>query len=393
MAKFFTGDIVVSSSMQRALDDLTIVSFAQIAQGPLATQMLGDLGAEVIKIERPGGEWMREWSMANEYLEGQSTSFLSLNRNKRSVEFDLKDEDHRAVVYDVIDDADVVVENFRPGVMERLGFGYEELADRNPELVYASASGYGSSGPYSEKPGQDLLIQAESGMMSITGSRDDPPTPQAASIIDYFTGANLAFGILAALHYRDRTGEGQRIEADLFSAALALQSQELTLVTNASVDIDRGTEGIGHVFHQAPYGVYATADGHIAVSLTHPAELGSILDVDALEAVADWEEAYERRDEIYALLAETLVTESSSTWIERLSEHDVWCAQVRDIGDVEEHPIVDETDSLIEVDHPTAEPFTTPPLPLSFSKTPPTVDRHPPEPGEHTEEILEEYDQ
>lgn len=199
--------------MAAAPDDITVVSFAQLGQGPIATQMLGDMGAEVIKIERPEtGEWMRNWLMANAFEDDESVVWLSVNRNKKNVEADLKNDDHLQAIYELIDDADVVVENFRPGVMDRLGLGYETLSERNPRLVYCSASGYGSEGPYADRPGQDLITQGVSGMASLTGRRDDPPTAMGSSVVGFYTATYLAFSIVTALHYRDRIGEGQKIE-------------------------------------------------------------------------------------------------------------------------------------------------------------------------------------
>jgi len=377
--------------MPGALDDLTVVSFGQIAQGPVATQMLGDLGAEVLKIERPGGEWMRNFSMANEYREGESLQFQVFNRNKRSVELDIKDDAHREVLYDLCEEADVVVENFRPGVMDRLGFGYEELSERNPELIYASASGFGSTGPYVDRPGQDLLVQGMSGLMSITGDRDDLPTPQGIALADLHSGTYLAFGILAALHHRDRTGEGQRIEGDLLSASVDIQLQEVSIHANTGAEIDRGEHGLGNVYHPAPYGVYETEDGHIVLSLVMPSELGEILDIEEIQDVTTWEEAYDRRDEIMAEIAGVLKTDTTEAWMDRLLEHDVWCGPVRDIPEVIEDPQVAENDMIRTIDHPTLGELTVTGTPIRMSETPPEIRRHPPRVGEHTEEVLEEF--
>jgi crotonobetainyl-CoA:carnitine CoA-transferase CaiB-like acyl-CoA transferase len=376
--------------MPAALDDITVVSFGQIAQGPVATQMLADLGAEVLKIERPGGEWMRHFSMANAYRDGESLHFQVFNRNKRSVELDIKDDDHRAVLYDLCEEADVVLENFRPGVMDRLGFGYEELSERNPGLVYASASGFGSSGPYVDRPGQDLIIQGMGGLMSITGDRDDLPTPQGVAIADLHSATYLAFGILAALHYRDRTGEGQRIEADLLSATVDLQLQELSTYANTGAELDRGAHGLGNLYHPAPYGVYETADGHIVLSLVLPSELGEILGIDEIADVSTWEEAYERRDEIMAHVGDVLETDTTDAWMEQLIEHDVWCGPVKELPEVLEDPQVRENEMIKTIDHPALGELTVTGMPLRLSETPPSIRRHPPLAGEHTAEVLEE---
>lgn len=376
--------------MDEALEDLTVVSFAQLAQGPVAAQMLGDLGAEVIKIEQPGGEWQRHWSMANQYPKGESAVFLSFNRNKRSIELDLKDKEHKTVAYDLIEDADIVIENFRPGVMERLGFGYEELSERNPKLVYASASGWGREGPYADRAGQDIIIQGVSGLASITGRQDDPPTPLGATVVDFFSSATIAFSILAALHYRDQTGEGQRIDGSLLNAALGLMMQEISVYANAGEEPERSEAGIGHVYNQAPYAVYETADGHITISLSPPHEVGEALGLKELAAVDTWEEAYERRDELKRLIEDETRKESTEHWLDVLWEEDIWCGPVNDLPEALEHPQVDVNDMIQTIDHPDIGELDFPALPVEFSETPAEMKRHPPRAGEHTEEILRE---
>lgn len=376
--------------MADALEDLTVVSFAQLAQGPVAAQMLGDLGAEVIKIERPGGEWQRHWSMANRYPEGESAVFLSFNRNKRSVELDLKDEEHKEVAYDLVEEADVVIENFRPGVMERLGFGYEDLRGRNPELVYASASGWGREGPYADRAGQDLIIQGVSGLASITGRRGDPPIPLGATVVDFYSSATIAFSILAALHHRDRTGEGQRVDGSLLNAALGLMMQEISVYANAGEEPERSEAGIAHVYNQAPYAVYETADGHLTISLSPPADVGEALGIPELAAVDTWEEAYERRDELKRLIEDETREEPTEHWLDVLWEEDIWCGPVNDLPEALEHPQVDTNNMIRTVDHPDIGELEFPALPVEFSETPQRMQRHPPRSGEHTEEVLRE---
>ena len=376
--------------MAGALADITVVSFAQLAQGPVATQMLADLGAEVIKIERPGGEWQRNWSMANEFPGGESAVFLSFNRNKRSIELDLKDEEHKEVAYELVDEADVVIENFRPGVMERLGFGYEELSERNPGLVYATASGYGRKGPYAGRAGQDVIIQGVSGLAALTGRRDDPPTPAGAAIVDFYSAANIAFGIMAALWHRERTGQGQKIDTSLLAAALNFEMQEISVYENAGVEPERSEAGIAHVYNQAPYGVYETADGHLVLSLSMPSEVGEAIDLDAIKDVDTWEEAWARRDEIKRLIEDELRTDTTENWLEQLWEYDIWCGPVNDLGEALAHPQIDANDMLWSVDHPTAGELNFASLPITLSETPPELARHPPLAGEHTEEVLRE---
>jgi crotonobetainyl-CoA:carnitine CoA-transferase CaiB-like acyl-CoA transferase len=209
------------------LQGIRVVSFNHFLLGPLGIQALGDLGADVIAVESVDGAWQRHWSGANAWRDGQSLLFLCANRNKRSLALDLKSEAGRAVALKLVDTADVVAENFRPGIMERLGLGYEALRARRPSLVYASASGYGPDGPYAEKPGQDLLAQALFGLMAITGQAASGPRPVGVSAADHHGAALFALGIVAALLRRSRTGQGCRVDANLMQAALDLQAESL----------------------------------------------------------------------------------------------------------------------------------------------------------------------
>src|SRR5882757_2498325 len=188
--------------MAGPLSHVRVLDFTALVQGPMATQIFGDLGADVIKFERPDGEWMRHWGILNGKSHGEMDSFLAFNRNKRSVGVDLKDARVRERILAAAADADVVVENFRPGVMARLGLGYDDFRAVNPAIIYASSSGYGQTGPYEKRPGQDMLIQALSGLMFLTGRRDDPPTACGVGITDQYTALHIAIGVLAALAHR-----------------------------------------------------------------------------------------------------------------------------------------------------------------------------------------------
>lgn len=374
--------------MPDALDDVTVLSFAQLAQGPMATQMLADFGAEVVKIERPEtGEWMRDWSMANTFLEGESVVWLSANRNKKSVEMDLKDEDDLDAIYSLVEEVDVIVENFRPGVMDRLDLGYENLTEMNPELVYCSASGWGSEGPYADRPGQDLIIQGATGFMDITGQRDHPPTPFGTTVVDYYSAAILAFGIMVALYYREQTGRGQKVEGDLLSAAISMLSQEVAVYRNTGEEPERSESGVGHVYNPAPYGVYETADGHLVLSLSKPAAVGEALGIKSIQDVTSWDEAYERRDDLKRTIEEELSEESTEHWLSELWEHDIWCGPVNDLGDALLHPQVEANEMIESVTHPEIGQIEFSGIPLKLSRTPGEIKRHPPILGEHNQEI------
>src|SRR5437660_8476650 len=251
------------------LQGIRVVSFNHFLFGPMGIQALADVGADVVAIEAPEGAWQRHWSSGDIWHDGQGMLHLCTNRNKRSIALDLKAPRGKEIALKLVESADVVAENFRPGVMEKLGFGYETLKERKPGLIYASASGYGPDGPYAERPGQDLLAQALFGMMAITGQAQTGPRPVGVSAVDHHGAALFATGILAALVRRARAGEGCRVDASLMQAALDLQAESLVAWLNAAerpatVSAYRYVAGW---YYAAPYGVYATRDGHIAVSL------------------------------------------------------------------------------------------------------------------------------
>lgn len=371
------------------LAHITILDFSQLLQGPMATQILGDLGAEVIKVEKPGGEWMRHWGIENSWTHGETDSFLAFNRNKKSVEADLKDPTVVERILELAKTADVVVENFRPGIMNKLGFGYDKLKEVNPGIIYASSSGYGRTGPYSKRPGQDMLAQALSGLMSITGRKEDPPIACGVGISDEMTGLYLTIGILAALEHRSHTGEGQRIEVDLLSCSVAAQQQELTVYLNSSVPPSRPHRNIGHVGGTGPQGIYPTSDGFIALAMFPCPELGQALGVSWLDEFDTNELMFTERDRIHTLVSEHLATNTTNHWIEILSQHDVWCAPVRTYDQLEQDPQVMHKrlfwDVPVGEDENTCRTVGSP---LTFSKTPASLRQGVPHAGQHTAEFL-----
>src|SRR5256884_7266665 len=261
------------------LQGIRVVSFNHFRLGPMGIQALADLGADVIAIESPAGAWQRHWSSGDIWHNGQGMLHVCTNRNKRSLALDLKAPKGREIALKLIDSADVLAENFRPGVMEKLGFGYEALRRRKASLIYASASGYGPDGPYAQRPGQDLLAQALFGLMAITGQPPTGPRPVGVSAVDHHGAALFAMGILAALLRRARTGRGCRVDASLMQAALDLQAESLTAWLNAGnkpPDIYARPHVAGW-YYAAPYGVYATADGHLAGSLCALPTLGEAI--------------------------------------------------------------------------------------------------------------------
>ena len=372
-----------------ALEGVRVLDFTQMMMGPWATQFLGDMGADVIKIERPGaGEWERGLRAMGELIDGQSPFFLAMNRNKRSVSLNLKDPRAREVVLRLVDGSDLLVENFRPGVMGRLGLGYDDLRERNPRLVYVSGSGFGQSGPYVDRPGQDLLIQAMSGLAAYGGRADDPPTPSGSSIVDASTGLLLAFSAMVGLVHAVRTGEGQRIDVSLFDTAIALQCQELAAFLNMDRGFERSRAGIGGAWLSAPFGIYRTADGHLALAMASLAVIGELLEEPRLAGFDDEELAYDQRDAVYAIVQERLRERPTAAWVELLATKDVWCAPVQTFGDVVDDPQVAHNELLTTVAHPNGRELRVVGVPMRFSRTPGSVRTGPPAVGEHTDEVL-----
>jgi crotonobetainyl-CoA:carnitine CoA-transferase CaiB-like acyl-CoA transferase len=377
-----------------ALGHLRILDFTALVQGPLATQMLGDLGADVIKFERLDGEWSRHWGIGNGRTHGEIDSFLAFNRNKRSVAADLKDPGTRERILALADTADVVVENFRPGVMDRLGLGYADFAARNPAIVYACSSGWGQTGPYAARPGQDMLAQAASGIHFFQGTRDLPPTPIGIGVADLFTGLHLVVAILAAVTHRQETGEGQRVEVDLFSCVTALQQQELTYYLSHGRIPERPTRNLGAVFVTAPFGTYATADGHLVIAMTPCPILAEALDLPEIAGFDTNEKMLEHREAIYDLVAVRLATDTTAHWIDTLLARDVWTAPIQDYDTLMRDPQLRHNRLLWDVPvgagtaAEMAPTFRTVGSPIGLSRTPARVRRGVPRLGEHTTDVL-----
>jgi len=372
------------------LSGLRVLDFTALLQGPLATQILGDLGADVVKLEKHAGEWMRQWGIFAARTHGETDAFLAFNRNKRSVEIDLRDPQDRERILELVDLADVVVENFRPGVMDRAGLGYEALRARNPRLIYAASSGYGRTGPYAKRPGQDYLVQALTGAMWLSGRRDDPPLLFGAAVADQFTGLHLVIAILAALEQRRRTGDGQRVDVDLLACMLTIQQQELTVHLNHGQLLDRPVENVGHPGITAPCGVYRTADGYLMLAMCPCPVLAQILGIDWLAQFDTNEKMLAARDDVHRRLSVHFATATTAHWLELLGKHDVWCAPVQRHADVERDPQVVHRHLIWDVPYADSGRFyRTVGSPFSFSAADVGVRRGAPRSGQHTGEFLQ----
>jgi CoA:oxalate CoA-transferase len=318
--------------LERPLQGLLVVDFSQFLSGSLATLRLADMGARVIKIERPGsGDLGRTIYLSDTDVHGENTLFHAINRNKESYAADLKNSDHQGKLRQMVSRADVMVQNFRPGVIERLGFGYADVSRINNRIVYGIVSGYGNAEVWRNRPGQDLLAQARSGIMWLSGNDGDPPTPMALAIADMLAGHNLCEGILACLVRRSITGRGGLVETSLIEALLDFQFEVLTTHLNdGRRPPRRSAYRNAHAYLAAPYGVYDTADGYLAIAMTNLPTLGKLLELPELEKISDPGDGFRNRDSIKQTIARRLKEQSSEHWLEILNAADIWCSEVLD---------------------------------------------------------------
>ncbi len=358
--------------------------------GPFAAQRLGDLGADVVKVEPVTGEWQRHVSAGGARGNKINVSFLSLNRNKRSLAVDLKNPEGKALLMELVKTADVFLQNYRPGVAKRLGVDYETLSAINPRLVYVSMSGYGEDGPYVERPGQDLVLQGLSGAMLSAGRAGEPPTAAGQYLVDAVTAYTAFEGALAALLHRERTGEGQLVQVNMLDAITTLQMQELSVFTVAGKPQQRSAEPHAHVYIRSPYGAFATTDGYIIVAFPSLKTLGTVIGEESFLTMNDETDTWTRRDEIFAKTREKLKTKSSAEWLAALRAADIWCGPVYGYADLVADPQIAHNGTFVEYDHPTEGHVKVPGFPIKFSKTPSDVWRGAPLVGEHTREVLKE---
>jgi len=313
------------------LEGVTVLDFSQFLAGPSCALRLGDLGARVIKVERPeGGDASRGLYLADLPFDQDSALFHAINRGKLSVTADLKDPMDLNRIKALVASADVMIHNFRPGIMERLGLGWNEVSALNPRIVYAGVSGYGPDGPWRDRPGQDLLVQSLSGIAWLSGDADGAPVPAGLSVTDMMAGAQLAQGILALLVRRGVTGRGGRVDVSLIETAIDLQFEHLAVYLNRGGAMPpRSKVANGNLYLAAPYGLYATGDGHIAIAMCPVDKLARVIDCPAIAGYAP-DRWFPDRDTIKAALRDHLARQSTRHWLDRLEPAGIWAAPVND---------------------------------------------------------------
>ena len=377
--------------MAAALDNIKVVDLTRTLAGPFCTMLMGDMGADVVKIEEPvAGDETRKWTP---FWNGESTQFLTFNRNKRSLAVNIKDPEGLKIVRDLAADADVMIESFRAGALERMGLGYEEIKKSNPGIVYCSISGYGRTGPMADMPGYDLLIQAYSGLMSLTGDPDGMPLRVGFSLVDLFAGM-MAYGtIMTALRQRDQTGKGQWVEAALLDGQVAALSYHATGFMGTGVEPTR--MGSGHP-SLVPYQSFSSSNGHFILGCANQGlweRLCRAIGQDAMlddPRYATNTDRVEHRTECVGTLNEIFKQNTTEHWVGLIVEAGVPCGPINTISEVVSDPQVLARNMIAEVEHPKIPKLRFPGSPLKLTDSPATIRRVPPLLGQHNEEILGE---
>jgi CoA:oxalate CoA-transferase len=376
------------------LAGLVILDMSQFLSGPYATLRLQDLGARVIKIERPGaGDLSRTLYLSDTEIGGDSTIFHAINRGKESLAIDLKNEADLAMLRSLLGKVDVLVQNFRPGVIERLGLDYETVRAINPKLVYASISGYGEEGPWVKRPGQDLLAQARSGVMWLSGNDGDGPVPMGLAVGDMLAGAAAAQGILAALVKRGISGRGSHVETSLLEVLVDFQFEVLTTYLNDGKRMPkRSGFRSAHAYLSAPYGVYEASDGFLAIAMTPIPRLQQLLQMEELAPYSgDPKSWFSSRDAIKRLIADRIKTGTVDEWLAILEPADIWCSRVLDWDDLMASEGFEVLDMLQRVERDDDVSIMTTRSPIRVNGKRPTSSRAAPRVGEHTAAIRTEF--
>lgn len=369
------------------LEGIRVLSFTHFLQGPVAAQMLADLGAEVIKIEAPKGAYERGFSPMNSYYNGVSVMHLSVNRNQKSIAIDMRTEEGREIIRRLLPTTDVIIQNFRPGVLDKYGFGYEQIKEQYPGIVYCNITGYGPDGPYRALPGQDLLAQAKSGLCYSSGVEGQAPVAMGTAVVDTHGAALAAFGIVAALLDKMRTGKGHKIDSCLLNAAMHLQIEPIGAYLAKGYIFDKLPSGGVTRVYDMPYGVYKTADDYILLSKTPIVKLREVFGDQAFGHFED-NDVFDRRDEVDATVAAEFLKKTTDEWAEILAAHDCWFSKISTYEDVINDPQVQFNGMIAEFDHPRAGKVRTLANPLLVDGKNLPVRKAAPELGENTVEIM-----
>jgi crotonobetainyl-CoA:carnitine CoA-transferase CaiB-like acyl-CoA transferase len=377
--------------MDQALKGIKIVELSQLAAGPLCSMMLADMGAEVIKIEIPDrGDGLRHWGMP--YVGKDSVYFLGLNRNKKSVTLNLKTQKGKKIFFKMLKTADVLIENFRPGTMERLGLGYEIVMKINPKIIYCRISGYGQTGPYRQYGGYDLIAQGESGLMMVTGEENGPPIKIGAAVVDYGAGMNAAYGVVVALLNREKTSKGQMVDVALLDTAVYWMAF-YQIGSYFAMGKPHKRLTTGHPL-ATPYEAYKTRDIYITIGCSSDKHWKMFCDVIGRKELTEnplFEtnlKRVENRAKLSSILSEIFVTKNGKEWLTLFRKVGIPCGPVNTIEKVVSDKQVVHREMLITIDHPMAGKIKIPGIPVKLSETPGTIKQPPPILSQHTEEVL-----
>ena len=373
------------------LQGIRVLDLSRVLAGPYCTMVLGDLGAEVIKVEPPEGDETRAWGPP--FAEGESAYYLCVNRNKRDIVINLRTDEGKKVLRDLALQSDVLVENFRPGTLEKFGLDFATLSQSNPKLIYCSITGFGQTGPMRDKPGYDFMIQALGGLMSITGEPEGEPMKTGVAVVDLFAGQNAVIAILAALQARTLTGRGQQLDIALFDSQLGwLANVASNYLISGKLPKRHGNAHPNIV----PYQSFQASDGWFAIAVGNDRQFGRLcevigrLDLANDERFAKNSARVQNREELIGLLKSIFLMRPVSEWLSALDEAEIPCGPINTFEQVFSMPQVQEREMLVKMDHPTIGELPLVGSPLKFSDTPVQYRLHPPLMGEHTEEVLRE---
>lgn len=377
----------------KLLEDILVIDFSQFLSGPSAGLRLADMGARVIKIEKPGkGDICRELYVSDVKLEGESTIFHAINRNKESYAADLKNADDLEKVKALISQADILIHNFRPGVMERIGLDHETVKTINPSIIYSEINGYGDKGPWKDLPGQDLLLQSVSGLAWLSNNNDTTPTPMGVAVVDILAGAHLVQGILATLYQRAISGDGALVQVSMFESILDFQFEVLTCFYNDGNELPvRSSVNNGHAYIAAPYGIYKTKNGYLALAMGDILWLGELLKCDALKTYTNPDDWFNKRDEIKKILADHLISSTTEKWLAILEPADIWCSKVLDYDALTKEEGYKVLEMELKVKTSNGLEITTTRCPIRVDGELLLSHKGAPLLGEHNEEIEKEF--